>query len=57
MFGALVSLTLLGVFGVLRPLMALGNAMRAVAHSLKDGGEQAFSPLSHLLDMLGTGAK
>eukprot|EP00667_Euglena_gracilis_P001642 EG_transcript_1642 len=31
-------LTLLGVFGVLRPLMALGNAMRAVAHSLKDGG-------------------
>eukprot|EP00667_Euglena_gracilis_P003051 EG_transcript_3058 len=30
-------LTLLGVFGVLRPLMALGNAMRVVAHTLKEG--------------------
>eukprot|EP00667_Euglena_gracilis_P009581 EG_transcript_9739 len=30
-------LTLLGVFGVLRPLMALGTAMRAVAHTLKEG--------------------
>eukprot|EP00667_Euglena_gracilis_P004647 EG_transcript_4669 len=30
-------LTLLGVFGVLRPLMALGRAMRAVAQTLTQG--------------------
>eukprot|EP00667_Euglena_gracilis_P000936 EG_transcript_936 len=30
-------LTLLGVFGVLRPLMALGSTMRAVAQTLKEG--------------------
>eukprot|EP00667_Euglena_gracilis_P002641 EG_transcript_2645 len=30
-------LTLLGVFGVLRPLMLLGGAMRAVAQTLKEG--------------------
>nr|BAD20741.1 putative membrane-bound adenylyl cyclase [Euglena gracilis] len=30
-------LTLLGIFGVLRPLMALGSAMRVVAHTLRKG--------------------
>eukprot|EP00668_Euglena_longa_P047599 GGOE01063479.1.p1 GENE.GGOE01063479.1~~GGOE01063479.1.p1 ORF type:complete len:872 (-),score=271.54 GGOE01063479.1:252-2663(-) len=30
-------LTLMGIFGVLRPLMALGNAMRSVAHNLTEG--------------------
>eukprot|EP00667_Euglena_gracilis_P013922 EG_transcript_14388 len=35
-------LTLLGVYGVLRPLKALGTSMRAVAHTLKngDGGKE-----------------
>eukprot|EP00667_Euglena_gracilis_P000796 EG_transcript_797 len=33
-------LTLLGVFGVLRPLMALGTSMRAVAHTLKEGDRE-----------------
>eukprot|EP00667_Euglena_gracilis_P001069 EG_transcript_1068 len=40
-------LTLLGVFGVLRPLTALGHAMRAVAHALKEGsgeGEAVLAP-------------
>eukprot|EP00667_Euglena_gracilis_P001838 EG_transcript_1836 len=34
-------LTLLGVFGVLRPLMALGRGMRAVAQTLKQGDGEA----------------
>lgn len=33
----LPALTLLGIFGVLRPLMALGSAMRVVAHTLRKG--------------------
>eukprot|EP00667_Euglena_gracilis_P001257 EG_transcript_1259 len=34
-------LTVLGVFGVLRPLMAVGRAMRAVARTLKQGEDEA----------------
>eukprot|EP00667_Euglena_gracilis_P003073 EG_transcript_3082 len=53
-------LTVLGVFGVLRPLLALGASMRAVARSLKEGhgeGDAVLQPrkpnVFHEVDTIG----